>query len=168
MHLQYSGSSRLEMVLTLRPGIDCIYNTIFSTLPYQHRTRTVTGTVILLFGRLPLFQVANLLLIRVQDTQDITLIHDSFSLPIRTYHATLRDYPTDEKRSAVHFINPKEHHGCITQSCMQLMARELKRDMVAVEALSCRDSSDASGRRPRREFFSCALQYASHYWLSFL
>jgi hypothetical protein len=163
------GSSTLEFA-----GLDQLYRQIFAASSYTPRTRSVFGTIALLFDPLPLAEIECLLGLKSgEGWQSLRGLYFIFHIsheqnrPIQIFHASLYDFLTSSDRSAQYFVNPTIHHRFIADNCLYRMAVDLKRDRGAIED-PLTPNHDAGKRSFGRQRISVALRYACCHWASHL
>ena len=164
------------IISTLERGIDSLYRRILSMHPYDDGERLIIGTILLLRSHLSLADIAILLGLRpatilraLYDLHSIFYVPDQASQPVRIFHTSLYDFLTHKQRSGPYFIDPRQHHTNIARSCLKLMTRRLKRDMMAVEDVGDMDAQQEdveilSGDTLAGDPLVGASQYACCFW----
>ena len=173
---------RLETVLNIecRSGelmfapLDQLYKEIIYASSYNDTTRSVVGTITLLFDPLPLDEVEVLIGLRRGDgwlamrrLHSIFIVPDDQGKPVLIFHSSLHEFLTNAHRSGEYFVDSPKQHVNITHFCLELMTKTLKRDVGNMEDplnLSLGDNR----RRKQDAHISGALQYACRYWASHL
>ena len=120
---------KLQLAITAHHGVDPLYVQVllgaqdWST--YFHR---VLGTIIYLHHPLAIHDLGQLLQLpsnhirqALQGCQSIFVLPDTDQESVQPYHASLKDFLSDEQRAGHHFLNPKIYHVTILIDCLQLI-----------------------------------------------
>ncbi|EIW79034.1 hypothetical protein CONPUDRAFT_166870 [Coniophora puteana RWD-64-598 SS2] len=83
---------------------------------------------------------------------------------VQVYHASLRDYLSDESRSQEFYVHPKVSHQRLVCMCLRLMKRDLRKDICGLEDPSKLHSEFEDFIYRREAYISGALRYACLYW----
>jgi hypothetical protein len=165
-----------------RFGIDGLYQSImdaafrrFSDRKLISRCRSVVGTIVLLFDRLPLNDLAQLLDVNTDLIFGVlTDLHSVLIIPsyedgiISTFHASFHDFLTDRTRSSVGvYVEPAQQHGEITLCLIKYMMRHLRRNICGIDGSEVNE--EVNDLAQRKEKFICrSLVYACRYWAEHL
>jgi hypothetical protein len=138
------------------------------------RFRSVVGTVLLIFNPLSVNGLLELLKKShppsgipsiMRPLHSVLLVPDNKEDPIRAFHKSFPDFLTDPERckDKRFFINPSVHHQEILLSCLDLMAKRLRRNICGLDD---HDSHDKFKHLPalRRTHIGDALEYACKFW----
>jgi hypothetical protein len=134
---------KLENVLKIHTGVDSLYGQIiFEARKYRHFDQ-VMGSLMYLHRPLSISQLAELLHLQaahihqaMQGCHSILTVPDNNNDPIRTYHASLRDFLTNYDRSQRHFLDPVKCHALISTRCLEVITVGLKNTMQGGQPLS--------------------------------
>ena len=137
--------------------------------------RWIIGSITILSEPLSAFALAKLLYVpkdivtkRLRHLHSILNIPKDQDQPIRLLHPSFRDFLLDKQRCRdQHFwVDEKEAHGALAESCLRLMSENLKRDICDLRApgvlASKMDNSWVEQCLPAE------LQYACRYWVQHL
>jgi hypothetical protein len=136
--------------------------------------RTTLGTIVILFSLLSIVSLARLLQIP-KETIDQSLedLHAILDIPkdqdrIRLHHPSFRDFLLDKQRCGdQHFwVDGKETHHALAESCLRLMSDKLKRDMCHLQVPGALASDVHSSQV--EQCLPADLQYACRYWVNHL
>ena len=142
-----SPRDRLRIMLGVDTGaggnassaLDLLYQEIFSGLPGVRVALSLMGIIVHLFNPLPVRDLEVLLAGKfghprsaLQGLRAVLLIPESDGEPFLTYHLSLPEFLTDRQRSAEHFVDPALCHAQIARLCLELMGRELRRDICGI------------------------------------
>ncbi|EGO23186.1 hypothetical protein SERLADRAFT_357012 [Serpula lacrymans var. lacrymans S7.9] len=89
--------------------------------------------------------------------KSVILIPDNEDEEVRIYHTSFGEFLSNRERSKDYFIDPDTHHHNIAQLCLQLMVKQLKRDMCDIRDPSKLNSEVEDPCRP-------ATSYSCRYW----
>ena len=186
-------TERLDFIIS-RPqsaahegGVDLLYTQILE-LAFQDadpdeqelysRFRNVVGAVLLVFN--PLSRKALCHLLRNSKTPSHisttlrflhSLLHipDSEDEPIRVFHKSFPDFLTDRRRCKDErfFVDPGVHHEELLFSCLDLMKKDLKKNICGLDNYAVlSEVEDLSARREK--CIGDSLGYACRFWTKHL
>jgi hypothetical protein len=134
--------------------------------------RTITGMIVLAYGRLPARELASLcgkpegyITFALLRLQSVILVPKD-NEPVHAFHLSFHDYLTDENRctSERFYINPSLHHAEIASFCLTRMMCSLKRDICGIcDPTMLKEDIDDLDQRTA-EHLPGALRYACLYW----
>lgn len=133
--------------------------------------RLIVGSIIVLYDTLTTQSLADLLKVSVVVIDQVLDPLRSFldvpvsqEAPIRLHHPSFRDFLFDSQRCSNENlrVDEKNAHKMLATSCMQLMARCLRRDICALQHPAALASELESSRV--NQYLPCNLQYACRYW----
>lgn len=137
--------------------------------------RLILGAVVVMFDPLPIRDLASLLdeplgelQICLHALQSVLSVPNDDNDPVRIYHASFREFLVDPQRSLKDVIDQPSCHGTIAQFCLQLMTKELRRDICGISDPSKLNSEIPGLREMSNQSISGAIQYACRYWASHL
>jgi hypothetical protein len=172
-HISDAGPEKqLDQIYTtvLQDSIQQGYNDEEKVELYE-MLRDVLGSIVVLSSPLPMESLAKLLNMPLSDIKDTladlhTIFHipSQTSRPIRLHHPTFRDFLLDKDRcSDMNFwVDEKQAHKVLAESCLTMMERMLKRDICDLKSpgtlLKDVDPSQIEKCIPSE------LQYACIYW----
>ena len=96
-------------------------------------------------------------------------VSDNETNPIRVFHKSLPDFLTDKERckNKLFFIDPLVHHGSILLSCLELMRKQLKRNICNLEDYAfLKDVKDLDSYK--KTYIGSSLEYACRFWTKHL
>ena len=135
----------------------------------------VVGSIIVLFDPLSVIDLSELLDIQQEDIHDLLSdLHSVLNVPkdrervVRLLHPSFRDFLLDDQRcwDRQFWVNKKEAHKLLAQSCLQLMSKRLKMDFCG---LSTPDTlAEEVPTAKVKECLPGSLQYACLYWVQHL
>src|SRR6202167_3529613 len=132
---------KLQAVSKIHAGIDFLYMQVLSTALQSPHSRLVIGTLMLLSRPLQINAMAQLLQLTPAVIRDalrgchsILIIPDVDDGTIKPYHASLRDFLTDDSRSEDYSVDPALNQP-ITQYCMHIMTSCLMNNAIGNEPL---------------------------------
>lgn len=136
--------------------------------------RDTLGAIVLLFSPLSASSLARLLhvpaesihrtLYELHSILDIPKEHDR---PLRLHHPSFRDFLLDKDRCGDAFwVDKKQAHAALADSCMQLMLSSLKQDICGVDAPGTLAAEVGTMRLD--DCLTAELQYACRYWVQHL
>jgi len=132
---------KLQAVSKIHAGIDFLYMQVLSTALQSPHSRLVIGTLMLLSRPLQINAMAQLLQLTPAVIRDalrgchsVLIIPDDDDGTIKPYHASLRDFLTDDSRSEDYSVDPALNQT-ITQYCMHIMTSSLMNDAIGNEPL---------------------------------
>jgi hypothetical protein len=131
---------KLEVVMRAHTGVDPLYDQVLSEARKFDQFERVVGAVMFLRESSGNFTVRELeQFLRLQPgsvrlalcgCQSILVIPDRDDIEsVRPYHASLRDFLTDNGRAKNHFFNPMVHHISILADCGKLITEDMERDV---------------------------------------
>jgi hypothetical protein len=137
--------------------------------------RHILGCIAVLLSPLSINSLSRLLGITKQE-MDQTLeelhaildIPEDETLPLHLHHPSFRDFLLDDTRcDDSHFwVDEKQTHRTLVESCMQLMLTSLRRDICGLDAPGVL-VTDVEHSRVEQSL-SCDVQYACLYWIQHL
>jgi hypothetical protein len=135
--------------------------------------RTTVGSIVVLMKPLSIVALANLLNVskfdiscRLDPLHSVLSVPENIDLPIRSLHASLRDFlvdPQKREKSPI-WIHERKMHEDLAWRCIELMSRPtgLRRDICNLELP--RASKKNIDRRSLVNNIPSELQYACSYW----
>ena len=137
--------------------------------------RDVLGTIVVLFSPLSTNSLCGLLGIAKQDLGQVLM--DSHAIldipkdqrrPIHLHHPSFRDFLLNKDRckDPNFWVNEKQAHQTLADSCIRLMSTSLKQDICGLDAPGRLVSDVESGRV--EQCLSPEVQYACLYWVQHL
>jgi len=137
--------------------------------------RDATGTIILLF--LPLSAISLARFLNVHEEYIIQTLNDLHSilnipevqvLPIRLHHPSFRDFLLDKSRcgSSKFWVDEKQAHCRLADSCIRLMSTALKEDICGVHVPGTL-ATDVE-RNQVDQYLPPEIQYSCLYWIQHL
>jgi NACHT domain len=142
-----------------------LYKTLKATL----------GTIVILFSPLSAVSLARLLDIhkedidqRLDDLYSILEVPKDQGHPIRLHHPSFRDFLLDKQRCRdQHFwVDEKEAHEALAESCLRLMSENLKKDICDLRAPGALTSEVDNSCV--EQCLPADFQYACCYWVQHL
>jgi hypothetical protein len=137
--------------------------------------RDVLGSIVVLFSPLSITSLSILLNLPkprvdriLKDVHTVLDIPSDRSRPIRLHHPSFRDFLLDKTRCEDRnfWIDEKETHRKLTDSCLQLLSTSLKQDICHLERPGV---FIADVERSRVEqYLTSEVQYASLFWVHHL
>ncbi|THX70298.1 WD40 repeat-like protein [Aureobasidium pullulans] len=132
--------------------------------------RKVVGVIITVFKPLSIASLKSLLTPDYIDVPRILAalhsvldISESEERPVRLFHLSFRDYLIDRKQCPEEFlINESESHAQIAAMCVQLMSKDLRRDLCQLQKPGTMRSE--VGQETLNEFIPAELRYACRHW----
>ena len=120
---------KLQLAMTAHHGVDPLYEQVLlGAQDLSNHFQRVVGTIIYLHHPLAIYDLGQLLQLSsnhirqaLQGCQSIFVLPDIDQESVRPYHASLKDFLSDEKRARVQFLNPKLYHVKILIDCLQLI-----------------------------------------------
>jgi hypothetical protein len=166
--------------------LDDIYNTVLEHSMSSDYTdeerkelygllRHILGSIVVLFSPLSADSLARLLNIAKEDiNQSLEDLHAILDIPkdqthlLRLHHPSFRDFLLNRDRCGnVHFwVDDKQVHRTLAESCIQLMSASLKQDICGLDAPGALVADIESSRVERS--LPPELQYACLYWIQHL
>ena len=123
---QESPQIKLRKVLAGYNGVDPLYEQVISEAQERTNFKRVIGTLMYLRYPIPLAELALLLRLDIPDIRvalaqchSVLLVPENEDDSIRPYHASLRDYLTDQERSGDGFCAPAQSHASIAVNCLR-------------------------------------------------
>jgi len=183
---------RLALIVSLpqdtsyegKGGIDLLYTQVLEQafhnedqVVYLH-FRLVVGTVLLISNPLSIKALSGLL--RNHSTQSrihstlrtlhsLLLVPDNIDDPVRIFHKSFPDFLMDPRRctDTQFFVDPPNYHRQIFFSCLDVMKRELKKNICNLDnSTPLNKVEDLSGCRVA--YIGDTLKYACHFWTTHL
>ncbi|EGN97592.1 hypothetical protein SERLA73DRAFT_110872 [Serpula lacrymans var. lacrymans S7.3] len=96
--------------------------------------------------------------------KSVILIPDNEDEEVRIYHTSFGEFLSNRERSKDYFIDPDTHHHNIAQLCLQLMVKQLKRDMCDIRDPSKLNSEVEDLADRRKRYINRATSYSCRYW----
>jgi NACHT domain len=133
--------------------------------------RRIVGSIIILFDSLSTSALAELLHVekkmmnrRLGNLRSVLDVPDSQDTPIRLLHTSFRDFLLDKQRCREHiWVDEKETHGSLAESCLQLMSANLRKDICDLRAPGTY-TKEVQVKRIE-QCLPADLQYACLYWV---
>jgi hypothetical protein len=138
--------------------------------------RYILGSVVILSSQLSANSLSNLLFIGKQEVDEtlgelhsiLDIPDDDPTRPLRLHHPSLRDFLLNKNRCTdLNFwVDEKEAHGKLAQTCIQLMSISLRKDVCGIDSpgklVRNVESSQVEQHLPSE------VQYACLYWVQHL
>lgn len=133
--------------------------------------RKVLGTIVTLFSPLSMESLVNLLDIKAElVTETLADLHTIFNIPsqsnspIRLHHPTFRDFLLNKARcrNLDFWIDEKEAHKALAESCIRLMSKMLKQNICGLQSPGT--LVEDIERNQIEHCIPPELQYACLYW----
>lgn len=184
---KYNPQRRLDLLLTSRNAksskLDSTYLPILNLLFEEEdeedkerwitEFRTIVGSIVMLMTPLSIVALANLLNVskfdiscRLDPLHSVLSVPEDIDLPIRSLHASLRDFLVDPKKreKSPIWIHERKMHEDLAWRCIELMSRPtgLRQDICNLELP--RASKRNIDRRSLASSIPSELQYACSYW----
>ena len=137
--------------------------------------KKIVGTIVILSETLSAAALAKLLAvekerisIRLRTLRSVLNVPEDTVSPIRLLHPSFRDFLLDKERCPdEHFwVDKKEAHRTLTESCLRLMSGKLKRDICGLHAPGALATEVDSHQV--QHYLPPELQYACRYWVEHL
>ena len=137
--------------------------------------KKIVGTIVVLSETLSTAALAKLLAvekeritIRLRTLRSVLNVPEDTESPIRLLHPSFRDFLLDKERCPdEHFwVDEKEAHRTLTESCLRLMSGKLKRDICGLRAPGALATEVDSHQV--QQYLPPELQYACRYWVEHL
>lgn len=138
-------------------------------------SRQVVGAIVILFDPLSAIAIIKLLdkekwIIkkRLNHLRSVLEVPDSEEYPIRLLHPSFRDFLLNDKRcsSQQFWVGEKKANGALANCCVQLMSRQLRKDICNLHALDALAMSVQGDKI--KHHLPAELQYACLYWVQHL
>jgi len=135
-------------------------------------TRSVLGAVVLAVNPLPPPTIATLLgfptvdvSLRLSSVHSLLLLQENNDHPVRPFHKSFPDFITDPERCVNQrfHVFPPDHHMGLLIGCLELMSRELKKNMCRLPDAVINSEVDDLRKRANR-YIGDGLQYACRSW----
>ncbi|KAF1816161.1 hypothetical protein P152DRAFT_112680, partial [Eremomyces bilateralis CBS 781.70] len=137
--------------------------------------RHILGSIVVLFSPLSASSLHRLLNITKQKIDQV--LRDLYAIldvpkvdiyPLRLHHPSFRDFLLDKKRCGDpnFWVDEKEAHQVLTNSCIQLMSSSLKQDICCVDAPGMLVANVERSRVEKS--LPPEVQYACLYWIQHL
>jgi hypothetical protein len=135
--------------------------------------KTILGGIVTLLSPLST-QSLSKLLNKAQNDVDQTLyelhailsIPEDPSLPIRLHHPSFQDFLFEKARCEEFWVDEKQAHQVLADSCVQRMSTSLRRDTCGVDAPGMLVADVESSRV--KQYLPQEVQYACLYWIQHL
>jgi hypothetical protein len=135
--------------------------------------KSLLGSIVTLLSPLSM-QSLSKLLSKAQDDVNQTLydlhailsIPEDPSLPLRLHHPSFRDFLFKKARCEEFWVDEKQAHQVLADSCIQLMSASLKQFICGVDAPDTLVSNVSRSRV--EQSLSAEVQYACLYWIEHL
>jgi hypothetical protein len=137
--------------------------------------RDILGSIVLLLSPLSVSSLSRLLFIPKQrvdrilkDLHAILVVPNDNTSPLRPHHPSFRDFLLDENRcrDSNFWVEEKQVHQTLAESCIQLMSVSLKQDICGVNSPGQLATDIGSSRVD--ECLPLEVQYACLYWIEHL
>jgi hypothetical protein len=137
--------------------------------------RRILGSVVALFSPLSVDSLSKLLATPKQrvdrmlrDLHAILDIPEDTIRPLRLHHPSFRDFLLDQKRcrDSKFWVDEKQAHQMLAESCIQLMSASLKQDICGLDAPGALVAEVES--RQVEQCIPPEVQYACLYWVKHL
>jgi len=137
--------------------------------------KEIVGSIIVLFDTLSAANLARLLnkpkeeiVQTLDDLHSVLEVPESQEYSIRLLRPSFHHFLLDKKRcrDQQFWVDEREAHETLAQSCLQLMFSSLKRDICDLHAPGALASEVESSRR--EHYLPSDLQYACRYWVQHL
>ena len=166
-----------------RSGIDILYTQVLKQAVddvdaddeefYSH-FRTVVGAVVLVFNPLSVKVLSDLLRVSgisavLCSLHSLLIIPTNEAIPVYVFHKSFPDFLVDPMRCTDHrfFINPSIYHREILLSCLNLMGKELKKNICKLDDHAIlSEVEDLSDHL--KDHIEDALEYACCFWTKHL
>jgi hypothetical protein len=175
------GSGRA--VIAPEKHLDEIYTTVLEhsiTLEYTDEEkeesycmlRHILGSIVILFSPLSAYSLSRLLKEDIKQTlEDLHSILDipkDQNCPLRLHHPSFRDFllNNDRCKNPNFWVDEKQAHQTLADSCIQLMSTSLKQDICGLNTPGVLVSDVESSRVQRS--LSSEVQYTCLYWIQHL
>jgi len=167
-----------------KSGIDLLYTQVLEQAlrdgdeDFCSHFKLVVGTVLLVFHPLSISALSDLLRNRgtppsiyntLHNLHSLLLIPESPEDPVRIFHKSFPDFLMDPARCTDQrfFIDPPIHHREILFSCLNVMKRELKRNICQLDDHALLSEVKDLPER-RTTYIGSTLEYACNFWASHL
>jgi len=167
-----------------KSGIDFLYTQVLEQAlrdgdkDSRSHFKPVVGAVLLVLNPLSINTLSDLLrncgtpsriYSTLRNLHSLLLIPDSLEDPVRIFHKSFPAFLTDPSRCTdkQFFIDPPIHHREILLSCLDVMKRELKRNICQLDDhVLLSEIKDLPERRTT--YIGSALEYACRFWANHL
>ena len=132
----------------------------------------ILGSIVVLLSPLSSHSLSRLLHVLKNDVdqtlEDLYAILDipkDQTRPLRLHHPSFRDFLLDKERCSdpKFWVDEKQAHRTLTNSCIRLMSKTLKQDICSVDAPGVLITDVESGRV--EQYLPSEVQYACLYWV---
>jgi hypothetical protein len=139
---------------------------------FHSMVKGVLGSIVVLLSPLSVKSLSNLLSKPEKDlTWTMNDLHALLDIPknakhtVRLHHPSFRDFLLDPKRccDSYFWVDEKQAHEALLDSCLRLMSTSLKQDICKVKAPGMLTAELESGRV--EQFLPPEVQYACLYWI---
>ena len=185
----HTPAERLDLIISLpqntyegQLGIDSLYTQVLEYAFYDlhtddkfySRLRSALGVVVLVLNPLQIKAISTLLRVSnisvtLRSLHSLLLIPNNQADPIQVFHKSFPDFLMDPERckDKRFFINPSVHHQEILISCLNLMKKNLKRNICNLDDyVILSEVRDISAYR--KKYIGDALEYACQFWVDHL
>jgi hypothetical protein len=137
--------------------------------------RQILGSIVILFSPLSISSLSKLLRVVKEDiNQTLDDLHSVLDVPkdqtqpLRLHHPSFRDFFLNSGRckNENFWVDEKQAHQTLAQSCMRLMSTSLKQDVCKLDAPGMLITDVESGLL--EQYLSSEVQYACLYWIQHL
>jgi NACHT domain len=129
---QEPPQEKLGHVLKVHKGVDALYTQVLTEVKHKDFDRVI-GSIMYLRYPLPINKLAQLLGLDVSNIRmaldrchSVLAIPDDNNETIRPYHASLRDFLTNQARSQDFFLAPAKFHALIAITCLKGITDNLR------------------------------------------
>jgi hypothetical protein len=158
-------------------ALDSLYLEVISTSDsHSHgHGHSILEVIVMILDPLPIRDLASLLAepigelrLSLHELQSVLSVPEDENEPVRIYHTSFRDFLVDTHRALKVSIDQPSCHGNIARLCLQLMVKELRRDICGISSPSKLNSEIPELHNMCNVSITGALQYACRYWASHL
>jgi hypothetical protein len=137
--------------------------------------RHILGSMVVLFSPLPVDSLSRILRVtkqgieqRLEDLHTILDIPEDQTRPLRLHHPSFRDFLLNKDRcgNPNFWVDDKQAHRTLAESCILLMSNSLKQDICGVKAPGVLTTNIASSRV--KQCLPLEVKYACLYWIQHL
>ncbi|KAH0558666.1 hypothetical protein GP486_004684 [Trichoglossum hirsutum] len=137
--------------------------------------RQILGSIAVLFSPLSIYSLSTLLRVTkedvdqtLEDLQSVLDVPKDQTQPLRLHHPSFRDFLLNKDRcEGPHFwVDEKQAHQTLADSCIQLMSTSLKQDICSLNTPGVLVTNVASSRV--EQCLPLEVQYACMYWVQHL
>ena len=137
--------------------------------------RQILGSIVVLFSPLSAYSLSRLLYVTKDDiNQTLEDLHSVLDVPkeethpLRLHHPSFRDFllSKDRCRDSNYWVDEKQAHQTLAESCIRLMSAYLKQDICGLDAPGVLVTEVESSRV--EQHLPSEVQYACLYWVDHL